>query len=97
MPLQDDMHLISVDDHVVEPPHVWQDRLPAAMREAGPRIVDGPAPEGQPPSRERDDPHSDSQFPGSRTRAAEVFADIPDDDVRRIVETNARTIFRFPR
>jgi predicted TIM-barrel fold metal-dependent hydrolase len=29
---------ISVDDHVVEPPHVWQDRLPARRREAGPRV-----------------------------------------------------------
>ncbi|HEX3611449.1 MAG TPA: amidohydrolase family protein [Sporichthyaceae bacterium] len=44
MPLRDDMQLISVDDHLVEPPRVWQDRLPAALREAGPRIVreDGP-------------------------------------------------------
>ena len=31
-------NIISVDDHVVEPPHVWQDRLPARMRERGPRI-----------------------------------------------------------
>jgi predicted TIM-barrel fold metal-dependent hydrolase len=31
--------IISTDDHVVEPPHVWQDRLPAAMRERGPRVV----------------------------------------------------------
>ena len=30
--------VISVDDHVVEPAHVWQDRLPAKMREQGPRI-----------------------------------------------------------
>ena len=30
--------IISVDDHVVEPPHVWQDRLPARMRERGPRV-----------------------------------------------------------
>src|SRR3954451_10446145 len=30
--------IISVDDHVVEPPHVWQDRLPAAMRDRGPRV-----------------------------------------------------------
>jgi predicted TIM-barrel fold metal-dependent hydrolase len=39
MPLQDHMQLISVDDHLVEPPHLWQDRLPAKHREAGPRIV----------------------------------------------------------
>jgi predicted TIM-barrel fold metal-dependent hydrolase len=30
--------IISVDDHVVEPPHVWQDRLPASMRDRGPRV-----------------------------------------------------------
>jgi len=28
--------IISVDDHVVEPPGVWQDRLPAKYREIGP-------------------------------------------------------------
>lgn len=31
--------IISVDDHVLEPPNVWQDRLPAAHKERGPRIV----------------------------------------------------------
>jgi predicted TIM-barrel fold metal-dependent hydrolase len=31
--------VISVDDHVVEPPHVWTDWLPARLREQGPRIV----------------------------------------------------------
>jgi predicted TIM-barrel fold metal-dependent hydrolase len=30
--------IISVDDHVVEPPHVWQTWLPAKYRERGPRI-----------------------------------------------------------
>ncbi|MCC5952642.1 MAG: amidohydrolase [Acidimicrobiia bacterium] len=30
--------IISVDDHVIEPPHVWQDRLPARYRDTGPRI-----------------------------------------------------------
>ncbi len=30
--------IISVDDHVIEPPSVWQDRLPAKHREAGPRM-----------------------------------------------------------
>jgi hypothetical protein len=28
MPLTDDMQLISVDDHLVERPGVWADRLP---------------------------------------------------------------------
>ncbi len=31
--------LVSVDDHVLEPPHVWQERLPAKFKEAGPHIV----------------------------------------------------------
>ena len=31
--------IISVDDHVIEPAHVWQDYLPAAFRDAGPRLV----------------------------------------------------------
>jgi predicted TIM-barrel fold metal-dependent hydrolase len=46
MPLRDDMQLISVDDHLVEPPHVWQDRLPAALRAVGPRIVREDGPDG---------------------------------------------------
>ena len=29
--------IISVDDHVIEPPNVWQDRLPAKFKERGPR------------------------------------------------------------
>lgn len=31
--------IISVDDHVVEPPNVWQDRLPAKYADVGPRVV----------------------------------------------------------
>jgi predicted TIM-barrel fold metal-dependent hydrolase len=30
--------IISVDDHVVEPPHVWQTWLPEKFREKGPRV-----------------------------------------------------------
>lgn len=30
---------ISVDDHLIEPATLWEDRLPTARREAGPRIV----------------------------------------------------------
>lgn len=41
--LPDDVRLFSVDDHLVEHPKVWQDRLPASMRDAGPRVqrIDG--------------------------------------------------------
>jgi predicted TIM-barrel fold metal-dependent hydrolase len=38
MPLQPHMKLISVDDHLIEHPRVWADRLPARLRDAGPRI-----------------------------------------------------------
>src|SRR5579863_8126594 len=31
--------MISVDDHVLEPPAVWQDRVPAKYRGAAPQIV----------------------------------------------------------
>ena len=31
--------MISVDDHILEPPGIWQDRLPAQYLEAGPQVV----------------------------------------------------------
>jgi predicted TIM-barrel fold metal-dependent hydrolase len=31
--------IISVDDHVVEPPDLWSSRLPAKYRDVGPRVV----------------------------------------------------------
>jgi predicted TIM-barrel fold metal-dependent hydrolase len=34
--------IISVDDHVVEPTHLWQRWLPARYRDAGPRVVRAP-------------------------------------------------------
>ncbi|OBH44199.1 amidohydrolase family protein [Mycobacterium mantenii] len=40
MPLQDWMKIISVDDHVIEHPLVWQDRLSEAHREQGPKIIE---------------------------------------------------------
>jgi predicted TIM-barrel fold metal-dependent hydrolase len=38
--LPKDTQLISVDDHVVEPPNVWTDRLPSRYGDAGPHVVD---------------------------------------------------------
>ena len=49
MPLKSWMKLISVDDHLIEHPMVWSDRLPARFSEAGPRIVDEPSPSGGAP------------------------------------------------
>ncbi|MCW2546589.1 MAG: amidohydrolase, partial [Mycobacterium sp.] len=31
--------VVSADDHVVEPPNVWMDRLPAKYKDVGPRVV----------------------------------------------------------
>src|SRR3954447_13375704 len=36
--LLSDVDLISVDDHVIEHADVWQDRLPARIKERGPRV-----------------------------------------------------------
>ncbi len=40
MPLQDYMKLVSVDDHLIEHPRVWLDRLPQADHEQGPRLIE---------------------------------------------------------
>ncbi len=34
--------IISVDDHVVEPPHLWREWLPSRYQDSGPRIVRAP-------------------------------------------------------
>ena len=40
MPLQDHMQIISVDDHLIEHPRVFTDRLAAKYLAEGPRIVE---------------------------------------------------------
>jgi len=40
MPLQEHHQIVSVDDHLIEHPRVWQDRLPERFKEAGPQIKD---------------------------------------------------------
>jgi predicted TIM-barrel fold metal-dependent hydrolase len=40
MPLQDHMQIISVDDHLIEHPRVFSDRLAAKYLDQGPRIVE---------------------------------------------------------
>jgi len=37
--LPKDVQIVSVDDHVIEHPNVWQDRLPAKFKEAGPNLI----------------------------------------------------------
>src|SRR5579864_1858055 len=31
--------IVSIDDHVLETPQIWQDRLPSRYRDTGPRVV----------------------------------------------------------
>ncbi|WP_280490225.1 amidohydrolase family protein [Nocardia carnea] len=46
---------------------------------------------------EGDYPHSDSNWPNSRKRVHDSMIDVPDDEVEKMVETNARTLLNFPR
>jgi predicted TIM-barrel fold metal-dependent hydrolase len=46
---------------------------------------------------EGDYPHSDSNFPASRKKLADVLREVPDDEARGIAEDNARRVFNFPR
>jgi predicted TIM-barrel fold metal-dependent hydrolase len=45
---------------------------------------------------ECDYPHSDSNWPKSRERAAEMLSDVPDDEVHKMVELNARRLLHLP-
>jgi predicted TIM-barrel fold metal-dependent hydrolase len=40
VPLPADAKPVSVDDHIIEPPHLWQSRLPERYRAVGPRVVE---------------------------------------------------------
>ncbi len=31
--------ITSVDDHIVEPPHVWRDRVPSKYKDIAPRVI----------------------------------------------------------
>src|SRR4029450_12815075 len=44
--LHDDVQAISVDDHVIEPPHVFTEHIEPKFRDRAPRIVDRDGVEG---------------------------------------------------
>jgi hypothetical protein len=44
---------------------------------------------------ESDYPHSDSIWPNDRQNLERVMSDVPDEEVHRIVELNARELFHF--
>src|SRR5947209_6241425 len=37
---RDDPYIVSVDDHLIEPASLWESRLPARLRDRGPRAID---------------------------------------------------------
>jgi predicted TIM-barrel fold metal-dependent hydrolase len=44
---------------------------------------------------ECDYPHSDTTWPNSRANVAQQMKGVPDDEVHRIVELNARRVFNL--
>jgi predicted TIM-barrel fold metal-dependent hydrolase len=46
---------------------------------------------------ESDYPHSDSNWPHTRKILTDALADVPDGEARKMVELNARGLYRFPR
>ena len=34
------LKLFSADDHIIEPPGVWQDRVPSKFRDQAPRVIE---------------------------------------------------------
>ncbi|MDP3893578.1 MAG: amidohydrolase family protein [Nocardioides sp.] len=46
---------------------------------------------------ESDYPHSDSNWPHTRKILEEALVDVPDEEARKMVELNARRLYRFPR
>jgi hypothetical protein len=44
---------------------------------------------------ESDYPHADSLWPNSRTTAEKLLANVPTDESKKILETNARVLFNF--
>lgn len=46
---------------------------------------------------ECDYPHSDSNWPNSRKVVEEMMLEVPDEEVHKMVELNARKLFNFPR
>jgi predicted TIM-barrel fold metal-dependent hydrolase len=45
---------------------------------------------------ESDYPHSDSTWPLTRSTLVELMKDVPDDEVHKMVELNARRLYNFP-
>jgi Amidohydrolase len=82
--------IISVDDHVVEPAHVWVRWLPAKYRDRGPRVerIDRI-------TFETDYPHTDSTWPHSRAIVAKLLDGLDAESTHKIVRGNAIDLFEL--
>jgi hypothetical protein len=45
---------------------------------------------------EVDYPHSDTTWPHTQKRVSETMVNVPDDEAHRMVELNARELYKFP-
>lgn len=97
MALGPSVSIISVDDHIVETAAVWQDRLPARYRDAGPRIVErGPRElawsyQGQIyPLLFQGNKHTRKFRDGETGRGADLFARHYDDMIEAAYDIDAR-------
>lgn len=81
--------IVSVDDHVVEPAHVWQTWLPERFRERGPRVE-------RRVTFETDYPHTDSTWPDTKTIAEGFMAGVDDETIFKIMRGNALRMLDRP-
>lgn len=108
MPLQDFMRLVSVDDHLIEHPRVWLDRLPQDDHEHGPRVIETGT--GAQMWTYQDEDYLNiglNAVAGKALREwgwdpvlfdqilAEAVRDVPDQEVHAIAELNARKVFHL--
>lgn len=96
--------LVSPDDHIQEPAHVWETRLPARLRDRGPRIERLQGPVGlelldrlgtSQVLYETDYPHTDTMWPTCQEAAAEMMAHLDPALAAHIAANNAAKLFRI--
>lgn len=88
--------LFSVDDHIVEPPGVWTDRVPACPAGAGaPCPRGGWTPDLDHIVCDSDYPHADTPVSSTQAACRELFEGIPQEEIDMITHQNAEALFGF--
>src|SRR5689334_16448333 len=94
--LPDDTKLVSVDDHVVEPPNVFVDHIEAKYRDRAPRIVERDGVQGWlwedrfSPLSFQGDVHTRRFREGEAGRGDDLFARRYDDMIEAVYDVDAR-------